>query len=140
MIYIQEVKRQSGNNQMKRINNSSGFWSILLILLLSGWGIQTTAQQMDSERNFLSAYSLYKAFRPDLSHSDAVFLPTKMKISGPKQSSMLGYQLPTAFFCKIEDKIEKQSQIPFRFRLGSLNYVNMLENKGKDFIFVQYQH
>lgn len=33
------------------------------------------------------------------------------------------------FFCRIEHKIEKSGNIPFRFRLGDLNYVNMLENK-----------
>jgi len=33
------------------------------------------------------------------------------------------------FFCKIEHKIESNSNIAFRFRLGDLNYVNMLENK-----------
>lgn len=33
------------------------------------------------------------------------------------------------FFCKIEHKIERSGKIPFRFRLGDLNYVNMLENK-----------
>ena len=33
------------------------------------------------------------------------------------------------FFCKIEHKIEAKSKIPFRFRIGDLNYVNMLENK-----------
>ncbi len=33
-------------------------------------------------------------------------------------------------FCKIEHQIEKSSKIGFRFRLGDLNYVNMLENKN----------
>lgn len=33
------------------------------------------------------------------------------------------------FFCKIEHNIEKNSKIAFRFRIGELNYVNMLENK-----------
>lgn len=33
------------------------------------------------------------------------------------------------FFCKIEHNIEKKSKIPLRFRIGDLNYVNMLENK-----------
>lgn len=33
------------------------------------------------------------------------------------------------FFCKMEHKIEKNSKIAFRFRVGDLNYVNMLENK-----------
>lgn len=33
------------------------------------------------------------------------------------------------FFCKMEHKIEKNSKIAFRFRIGDLNYVNKLENK-----------
>lgn len=33
------------------------------------------------------------------------------------------------FFCRIEHNIEKSGNIPFRFRIGDLNYVNMLENK-----------
>jgi len=34
----------------------------------------------------------------------------------------------TAFFCVIEEKIEKRI-IPLRMRLGTLDYVNKLENK-----------
>ena len=34
-----------------------------------------------------------------------------------------------AFFCRWEYAIEQNTRIPFRFRLGSLNYVNQLEKK-----------
>jgi hypothetical protein len=39
------------------------------------------------------------------------------------------YSDKLGFFCKEELKLEKKIKIPFRFRLGSLNYVNQLEGK-----------
>ena len=35
-----------------------------------------------------------------------------------------------AFFCRIEDAIVKSAKINFKFRLGSVNYVDRLEGKG----------
>lgn len=47
------------------------------------------------------------------------FSATKLRLPGVSQ----------AFFCRVENKIENYSNVGFRFRLGSLDYVNMLENK-----------
>jgi hypothetical protein len=58
------------------------------------------------------------SFRPQMSAiSNTGFANVKFKADN----------LP--FFCKLEHKIEVRSRIPFRFRIGDLNYVNMLENK-----------
>ncbi len=39
------------------------------------------------------------------------------------------YNKQLGFFCRQEWKIEKSARIPFRFRLGSIDYVNKMEGK-----------
>lgn len=36
----------------------------------------------------------------------------------------------TAFFCKLEDRLGKQSKFPLKMRLGGIDYVNTLEGKN----------
>jgi len=54
----------------------------------------------------------------------------ELKVSNKYQFEMNSFDASTLpIFCKIEHKIESVSKIALRFRLGELNYVNMLENK-----------
>jgi hypothetical protein len=57
-----------------------------------------------------------------------VFEPYTLS-SRENKFQMVPFQDKKPFFCALEDRIEKRSAVPFRFRLGSLDYVNILENK-----------
>lgn len=39
------------------------------------------------------------------------------------------------FFCALETKIERKTQIPVKFRLGTVQYVDYLENKPNTFLY-----
>ncbi|HEY4155693.1 MAG TPA: hypothetical protein VGM24_09695, partial [Puia sp.] len=68
------------------------------------------------------------AFYP-VSAYDLLFFSNKQEISGETSVPANIYYCQSGFFCKREWELEKATHIPFRFRLGSLDYCNALEGK-----------
>jgi hypothetical protein len=87
--------------------------------LVFGITFQLTGQRNTIPDTVAQQIASYFDFKPNWTNKNKVQL--KFVKSFSEKS------LP--FFCKVEHNIEKESKIQFRFRLGELNYVNMLENK-----------
>jgi len=88
------------------------------LLAFSKWGISQTELKIQTDSIRFDSLLSTLSFKPSFN------LPQPSKFT---TNSFDVSTLPV--FCKIEHKIESVSKIAFRFRLGELNYVNMLENK-----------
>jgi hypothetical protein len=99
-------------------------WKLRFVLVIFGllafstWGISQTELKIQKDSIRFDSLLSTQSFKPSFN------LPQSFKFT---TNSFDATTLPV--FCKIEHKIESVSKIAFRFRLGELNYVNMLENK-----------
>jgi hypothetical protein len=123
---------------------SAGFLVVLLLM----FGSQVFAQgkpafiKLPIHYNTLRNFDFENQFRLGYLPNDSVFVPKAMQCDSvmirgrqpfvvlfkPVLSSSF-YSDHLSFFCKKELQIEKATSVPLRFRLGSLDYVNYLEQK-----------
>ena len=78
-----------------------------------------------SSSSVLDVYPFLQKKYPTLSE---IFSAPKMTVSGFFTPKAYSYD-ELAFFCKVEVQIEKAARIPFKFRLGDVQYVDYLEQK-----------
>jgi hypothetical protein len=107
------IKNQAVNLQTNRIRMQQRLYCFLVVLLLIFPGI-VFSQGKDSV--------IHRTFfvNPVLNKNDSV----RLTVIKPDF-----YVKNLGFFCRKEWQIEKSTSIPFRFRLGSLEYTNYLEQK-----------
>ena len=68
---------------------------------------------------------------PDLLYPGALHSSQTAKLVSQPLIPANIYYCQSGFFCKREWELEKTTHIPFRFRLGSLDYCNVLEGKQR---------
>ena len=108
---------------------------ILLIILLCSVlssNAQLQVQNIKLKDNFMPVISQIRAsiFLP-YTLSNAFLLNSKinfLEVSLVKTPNCYSYN-DLAFFCKLEVIMEKQTQLPVKFRLGEFNEVERLEGK-----------
>ena len=107
----------------------------LVFLVLSAGMYNTLMSQTLLDAPVLKGMTQdFSEFKP--LHIHPMFFHTPKKTLSNKSarsnqtSDMFMEMVPTAFFCRIENAIARSSKINFKFRLGSVQYVDALEGKG----------
>jgi hypothetical protein len=92
-------------------------------------GIDTTKLRLPINYNTLLNFDFEKLLRLDYTGKDTVIKKTASPLFLFKPSSLPSYNSHLGFFCKQELQLHKITSVPLRFRLGSLEYVNWMEQK-----------
>jgi hypothetical protein len=79
--------------------------------------------------NKLANFNFENLLRLDNTVKDTVIQKTVSPLFLFKPSSLPSYTSHLGFFCKQELQLDKITSVPLRFRLGSLEYVNWMDQK-----------
>lgn len=103
---------------------------IILIFLFCGHLTYSQSQGLNLNKLFPIKHGTYLFFNPkkEMVHQVSIHHSTYPPSESP-YINPYRYQDELGFFCKVELKWDKKLIRPFRFRLGSYEYVNRLEGK-----------
>lgn len=107
--------------------------SSAILYLIFIFGLNAGALAQISESNVKT--DTFRFVPIDFSKQNAFsFVLPKVEIGKQVKSTMLVpktiFTHPSAFFCRLENKIWKSAPMPIKFRLGDADYVDRLEGKS----------